>query len=281
MASLASADRGLAALAALLYAGSIALRAVRLVLLSEGRVGRGKALPLTALHAGLGHLLPVRLSDLALVGLLRGYASLPAGEGTGVVILSKLQDLVCLGLVVSAAVAAGAAGSLVPFALISIAAGVAGLAAMPMLLDRAGFVRRIPLVGPGAGRFLENLRSSSSIWRRGRLGFALSAAASLLAWVLKLSMFVALARAVGLVEPPVWQIFFAGAVTDLIMALPVHGLFNLGTAEAGWMAGFTLVGATGDNLVTAGFGVHLIWMSLAIVFMLTSLAFLGPKAPPR
>ncbi|MEA3265778.1 MAG: hypothetical protein U9P42_02385, partial [Candidatus Fermentibacteria bacterium] len=72
---------------------------------------------------------------------------------------------------------------------------------------------------------------------------------------------------------PMWQIFTASAITDLTMALPVHGLMSMGTVEAGWVAGFALAGVSGTlpgglSVIEAGFSVHLLWLSMAVLLML-------------
>ena len=139
--------------------------------------------------------------------------------------------------------------------------------ALPISLGR--FLRP----GGRAASFYSSLVSACDLWSHSRSRFAVASLISVAAWGLKLGMFAALTAAVRLEGVPLWQAFFAGALTDLIMAVPVSGLFSLGTAEAGWAAGFALAGVTGERVIVAGFGVHLIWMAMAVIFMLASLPF--------
>ena len=269
-ATLSSADPLLVAAAFALYAASVVARGVRLSLLGNGSPGTWSAAFLTAIHAGLGHVLPLRLSDVAMIGLLKGHASIAPGRGTGMVILAKLLDVASLGLVISTAFLCGADGSVVLAALIALAAGSAGILALPALPWLASRLSGGFFDNPRVRRFVSTLGEASRIWKSDRAGFLKASGVSVAAWVLKLSMFVCLSRAVGLIEPPFWQIFFAGAVTDLIMALPIHGLFSLGTAEAGWTAGFAVLGIKGEGIVTAGFGVHILWMLSALLGVLVA-----------
>jgi uncharacterized membrane protein YbhN (UPF0104 family) len=271
--SLSQADPGLLAAALGLFLGSQVLRAFRWRLLSlRTDLPMARSLPLTSVHIGLGHLLPVRLSDVAMVGLFRHHASLPLGDGTGVVIVSKLLDLVAMGSVVAVVVAMGAGGAAAVAAPAVAAAGVVGVLLLPGLLR---LVRRP--VGAAALRiagghkllrWFRELRCASSFRRsRGRLAGGL--ALSLLVWVMKMMMFLMLLRAVspGLGGLPLWKLFTAFAVTDLTLALPVHGLMGIGTVEAGWTAGFAMAGIRGAEVVRAGFTVHIIWLAMAMGIM--------------
>ncbi|MBN1434344.1 hypothetical protein JW921_06245, partial [Candidatus Fermentibacterales bacterium] len=115
---------------------------------------------------------------------------------------------------------------------------------------------------------------------RGRLGrLALALALSILAWGCKLGMFACLLVSVGLTGVPLWKVFFASAVTDLTMALPVHGLFSMGTVETGWVAGFAVVGVEG--VVEEGFAVHVLWLLLALLIMCSCLPWLALARPGR
>lgn len=274
-ATLSSTDLSMLLPAAALYACSLVARAARLNLLGPGGMSAGRALQMTAIHAGLGHILPLRLSDIALVGLLRGYASVPAGRGTGMVILSKLMDVSSLGLVISSAFLFGAGTRVTLAAVAALVAGTAGILLLPLLPGAASRIHGGFSRNPRIRGFLSSLDEAAWIWRRDRGRFLRAGLMSVAAWASKLLMFVCLARAVGLLEPAFWQIFFAGGVTDLIMALPVHGLFSLGTAEAGWTAGFAVLGVSGEEILTAGFGVHILWMLMAFAGILVAVPLLG------
>lgn len=276
-ASLVGADRGLLAAGLALFIGSQLLRAFRWRLLSlRTELPMARSLPLTSVHIGLGHLLPVRLSDVAMVGLFRHHAALPLGDGTGVVIVSKLLDLVAMGSVVAVVVAVGAGGAAAVVAPAVAAVGVVGVVLLPGVLRMA----RRPVAalalrvsgGHSLLRWYRELRCACSFRRsRGRLGAGL--AISLLVWVMKMTMFLMLLRAVSptLGEMPLWKLFAAFAVTDLTMALPVHGLMGVGTVEAGWTAGFAMAGIRGAAVVQAGFSVHIIWLAMALGMLVIAL----------
>ena len=115
--------------------------------------------------------------------------------------------------------------------------------------------------GRPASWYVDLCDSVRSPDRKARLSLGLLV--SILAWGCKLGMFTCLLVSLGVRDIPLWKIFFASAVTDLTMALPVHGLMSMGTVETGWVAGFAVVGISG--MVEVGFAVHLLWLALAVV----------------
>jgi hypothetical protein len=281
---LGAADRTCLGWAALLYVASIVLRAVRWSLLAQRSDAKPlRLLPVTAVHVGLGHILPARLSDVLMIGLLRGLLGVRTAHGTAAVLLSKLLDLLVVGLVVAFAVAGGSGSGRMTAAAAAILIGaLAGLVFLRRLLE--GFRKlagRILEGRPRLARFLADLSEASGIWQEQPRRTLAAALVSIAIWLAKLFMFVELVSAIHLAGLPTWKIFFAAAVTELIMALPVQGLFSLGIAEAGWAAGLAMVGVGGEKAVISGFSIHLIWMTMAIGLMILALPALPFAAKGR
>lgn len=275
------ADTGLLLGAFALFLLSQILRAFRWMILSFGRkVSFSLSMPVTSIHVGLGHLLPVRLSDVAFVGLFKHFGAIPVGYGTATVVYAKLLDLVAMGIIIGSAVAAGV-GEMVLVAPILVIIGCLGIFFFVPLL---GAVRKPVLwifqkLLPGRKtHWFDDLLEASAVKRRkGKMASALLV--SLAAWISKLLMFCLLLESLGITGIPLWKIFFASGVTDLTMALPVHGLFSMGTVEAGWAAGFAMVGiegivASGTNIIELGFSVHLLWMFMAVFLMIIAIPWL-------
>lgn len=283
---LSTADIRLIAMAFVLFFLSQVFRAIRWILLTfNTKVPFSLSLPVTSIHVGLGHILPVRLTDIAFVGLFRHFGKVPVGYGTATVILAKLLDLIAMGIVMGSALAMGigALGYVVP---VLILIGMVGVFFLAPILK---WIR--PLLRVIFRRFREGrnitwyddlLEAASLRQRKGRLTGSL--AISILAWICKLTMFCLLLAALGITLGangiPFWQVFFAAAITDLTMALPVHGLFSFGTVELGWTAGFKIVGIaagttlSGFDIVELGFSVHILWMIMAVVLMILGIPLL-------
>ncbi len=277
----ADADTGLLLGAFALFLLSQILRAFRWMILSFGRkVPFSLSMPVTSIHVGLGHLLPVRLSDVAFVGLFKHFGAVPVGYGTATVVFAKLLDLVAMGIIIGSAVAAGV-GEMILVAPILVITGCLGIIFFVPLL---GAVRKPvlwilqKLLPGGKTHWFDDLLEASTVRRKkGKMASALLV--SLVAWISKLLMFCLLLKSLGITGIPLWKIFFASGVTDLTMALPVHGLLSLGTVEAGWAAGFAIVGiegivASGTNIIELGFSVHLLWMFMAVFLMILAIPWL-------
>ncbi len=260
-------------LSLLLFFLSLLIRAWRWQLLAgDHTIPVVRSMSLTAVHVGLGHLLPVRLADVALVGLFRKYAAIPAGSGAATVMLAKIMDIIAMGTVVALSFLTGLSGPVVAIASGIAVTGTAMLFFLPFMLKLVA----VPLKAvTGEGRVskaLNDMTEAARLTPENRKPLFLAVAASFAGWTLKLFMFLTLLRSVGVHSIPLWQVFTAGAVTDFILALPVHGLLSLGTVEAGWVAGFALTGITGTlsggiSVVEAGFSVHLLWLFMAVLLM--------------
>jgi hypothetical protein len=277
----ASADPGLLSGALCLFLLSQVLRAFRWMILSfQDRVPFSVSMPVTSIHIGLGHLLPARLTDVVFVALFRHIGAVPVGRGTASILHAKLLDIVAMGVVTGFSVAAGMGKAAIAAPLLALVGCLGILYLAPLLRALRRPLNRV-MCGMGlavGSDWYSDLVEASSV--RGRMGKVSAAfAISLSAWVVKLSMFCMLIASLGVTGIPFWKVFFASGVTDLTMALPVNGLLSIGTLEAGWTAGFAMVGVEGIvppgiSIVELGFSVHLLWMSMAVLLMVLSLPWL-------
>ena len=91
------------------------------------------------------------------------------------------------------------------------------------------------------------------------------AVTSLTSWIMVFWMFYAFLRGFG-IETSYLKIVLGSTVAIIISALPVSGLGNWGTLEAGWAAGFLIAGLNKEKAIASGFGVHiLIFIACAII----------------
>lgn len=81
--------------------------------------------------------------------------------------------------------------------------------------------------------------------------------ASLGSWVAIFFVFYALMRGFG-IEVSFVKLLFASTIAIIANALPISGLGNWGTLEAGWAAGFLIVGLSKEEAISSGFGVHIV-----------------------
>ncbi len=81
--------------------------------------------------------------------------------------------------------------------------------------------------------------------------------ASLSSWVFSYWMFFAFLKGFG-ISTPVMKMVFASTIAIIANVLPISGLGNWGVLEAGWAAGFMLVGLSKVEAIATGFGVHIL-----------------------
>jgi uncharacterized protein (TIRG00374 family) len=80
---------------------------------------------------------------------------------------------------------------------------------------------------------------------------------SLVSWVMIFFTFFAYMKGFG-VDIPLAKMIFGSTVGVIANALPISGIGNWGTLEAGWAAGFLMVGLSKEKAIATGFGVHII-----------------------
>jgi len=80
---------------------------------------------------------------------------------------------------------------------------------------------------------------------------------SLLSWAMIFLTFYAYMKGFG-IEVPLTKILLGSTIGVIANALPISGIGNWGTLEAGWTAGFLMVGLSKEKAITTGFGVHII-----------------------
>jgi uncharacterized protein (TIRG00374 family) len=103
---------------------------------------------------------------------------------------------------------------------------------------------------------------------------------SLVSWGTIFWTFYAFLRAFG-IEISFLQMIFGSTVGVIANALPISGLGNWGTLEAGWTAGFLTVGLSKEKAIATGFGVHIfIFIVCAMISFFCWVTLKKPKDPP-
>jgi uncharacterized protein (TIRG00374 family) len=97
---------------------------------------------------------------------------------------------------------------------------------------------------------------------------------SLGAWVMIFYAFYAFLRGFG-IEVSVSKVAFGSTIAVIANALPISGLGNWGTLEAGWAAGFLMVGLPKEDAIATGFGVHILIFLICGIMALICWVFLN------
>ncbi len=80
---------------------------------------------------------------------------------------------------------------------------------------------------------------------------------SLASWAMIFWTFYAYMKSFG-IEISLTKMLFGSTIGVIANALPVSGIGNWGTLEAGWAAGFLAVGLSKEKAIASGFGVHIL-----------------------
>jgi uncharacterized protein (TIRG00374 family) len=88
--------------------------------------------------------------------------------------------------------------------------------------------------------------------------------ASLISWIMVFWMCYAFLRGFG-IGISFFKAIFGSAAGLMASALPISGFGNWGTLEAGWAAGFLMVGLSKEKAITTGFGVHILVFTICTI----------------
>lgn len=240
------------------------LRALRLGLLSGGRLGVGRAAAVIAASQLPVIVLPMRLGELAFFPALRAAGVRGGVRGLGFLVLTRALDVSGLvvwalavglwmrvpGLATVAVLAAAAAVALY------VALRVTRAARRLLLRARHGGAWRRRLILQGLTVRHELTRVARSPWRA-----AVVVMCSLGTWAGIWQLTVALVHGMGLTWPQ--SAILLGLIGAAMGAsIPLNAVGSFGTQEAGWAAALATLGVPTPAALAAGFASH----SWSVVF---------------
>jgi uncharacterized protein (TIRG00374 family) len=222
--------------------------------------------------------LPSKLGELSYPYLLKKNSGMNVTEGLASLIISRVYDFVII-LVVLLFVSIGFQGffSLNPSLVILLVMLLIGFLILALFYMSTflrwlsyGLGRISNWTGLRNARFVlwiqkkmsdmaEDFYAIKSRHTHFHVGFA-----SLASWAMIFCMFYAYMRGFG-VEIPLGRMIFGSTIGVIANALPISGIGNWGTLEAGWAAGFLMVGLSKEKAIATGFGVHIIIFILCAI----------------
>jgi uncharacterized protein (TIRG00374 family) len=215
--------------------------------------------------------LPSKLGELSYPYLLNKKTGMNVTEGLASLIISRVYDFVII-LVVLLFVSIGLQGlfELNPSLVVLLVTLLIGLLVLG-LFYMGSFLRWLSY---GLGRVFNWTGSRNArfvLWIQKKMSdmaedfYAIKSRhthfpvslASLASWVMIFCTFYAYMRGFG-VDIAFTRMIFGSTVGVVANALPISGIGNWGTLEAGWAAGFLMVGLSKEKAIATGFGVHII-----------------------
>jgi uncharacterized protein (TIRG00374 family) len=240
--------------------------------------------------------LPARTGELSFLYYANRGVQADPGDALGGLILARLTDIMAILMLFLSAVVlspnlAGVLGSanlrlvLLALAVTTLVLGVLLNLDMGRLGRLGGFFE-----GLSGGRFeptsgiVNAVKQSAATIQQARnpSTLALAFLFALGVWLANFAMLYAFLVGVG-IRLPLADAVVGMTVAALTNVLPVSGVGNVGTLEAGWALGFTVVGLSTDLAIASGFAIHILAFGDALLLGIPSLILiqLSRRMPDR
>jgi uncharacterized protein (TIRG00374 family) len=214
---------------------------------------------------------PSKLGELSYPSLLNKKSGMNVTEGLALLVVSRVYDFVIV-LIILLSVSIGVQGlfKVNTPVVIFIVIALIGLMVFGFFY-MSNFLRwllngwgRIPnWIGSRNARFvlwiqrkMSEVGEDSDAIKTRHSYFPVSLT-SVASWVMIFCTFYAYVKSFG-IDIPLTKMLFGSTIGVLANALPVSGIGNWGTLEAGWAAGFLMVGLSKEKAIGIGFGIHII-----------------------
>ncbi|PPS40920.1 lysylphosphatidylglycerol synthase transmembrane domain-containing protein [Chroococcidiopsis sp. TS-821] len=234
---------------------------------------------ITCVYQFLNHVLPVRSGELSLPILLKRYSSYPYISSVASLLLTRIHDALALGTIVASgvgfAVINGRIASDWLNLLILVLLAIALLAgSFTLLISRNQQLAQAWQGIATSGRIgrllfklktlIKNFYQELLIYRDAALHLKLFSY-SILLWLTIFILFWVVLQSLGF-SMSLSEVVLGSSLANLTQLLPVGTLGNIGTLEAGWVFGFTLLGYDSYRTLTAGIVMHVIVILIAGIY---------------
>jgi hypothetical protein len=242
----------------------------------------------SAIHQFFNRVMPFRTGELAFPVLVRRLCGASLVEGLAVVVLCRLLDLafvassflVALLGVPAARAAVGPTGTVLIAALVPVL--LAGYLFLPSLGGRLArrLATRFADRRPGWAERLERTAGTlDGVRRISRRSFLGAVGWTVLQWTATVVAFWAAVASVDIAIGPA-EVVVGSSVAVLAGVLPIGGLGSFGTLEAGWTAGFVLVGVPAGPAVASALVLSGVTFAAGAVLAGASWAALSRRRSP-
>lgn len=234
-------------------------------------------LGITSVHNMLNNLLPARSGELSYIYLMKKRVDLRGSEGVATLLVARIMDFIAIFSyfilaslfilkIKSTPILIAISCVFIVFLLLFLFYLQNMIDVVVLMLERTS--------SPGAsirstmaekGRAVSASIKAMSGGGQYLKSFALTA----LIWGLRNFMLYFIVISMD-IRIEFWEIVFAATAMFVMVSLPIQGLAGFGTLEAGWAAGFILVGLDKEVAISTGFAFHIILLAYTV-----TLGFLG------
>lgn len=255
-----------------LYIGCYLFRSVRFYYLLNKEIPVSALIPVVCLHNLINMVLPAKTGELSYIFLVNKYHDVKIGEGIATLLIARIFDIISISflfLISFAIVVHSLAANTILVYWVILVLGFF-IVLLFLFLDRsrsflkaglrfcsyAGIEKTQPVnfvlhKGEETVLALENARTTKEY------SFNTIFLLSLGVWGCMYA-FTALIVIAMNIHAGLFAIFFACTFAFMTAILPVQGIGNFGTFEAGWTIGFLSIGVPTELAVSAGFSFHII-----------------------
>lgn len=287
LATIRGLDPRLIALGLAAYAITYAFRAVRFRLLLSVRPPPLDLFAVMGVHNLFNMLLPARTGELSYVWLAHRRWGAPLPEATASLLLARVYDMAGIGLFFCAALLAATAerGSVLFAGCALVLASIAAIVALvPLTKLFAAVVRRVLRSrsdGPRVGRMLAALDrmvdSFAQMNRRRTAAWVFLVTEA--QWLATFATCYAILRACpGVGAFPFTASILGSTGLSVALILPINPVGNVGTFQAGWIAGYMLAGMDRDLAIATSLAAHVAILAFAVVLGLLGRMWLRKPA---
>lgn len=229
-------------------------------------------LGITSVHNMLNNLLPARSGELSYIYLMKKRFDLRGSEGVATLLVARIMDFIAIFFyfilaslfilnIKSTSILAVSSTVFMIFLLVLLfrLQHIADTAVS--LLDRVSFS---PLAS-FSGTLAEKGRAVSASIKTMSAGgqYLKSFAFTVLIWGLRNFMLYFIVFSMG-ISVEFWEVVFAATAMFVMVSLPIQGVAAFGTLEAGWVAGFMLVGVDKEVAISTAFAFHIILLTYTV-----------------
>jgi hypothetical protein len=277
-----------------LYIGCYIFRSVRFYYLLNKEITVKDLVAVVCLHNLINVVLPSKTGELSYIYLVNKYHNRTIGEGIATLLIARIFDIISISalfLVSFAIVVHSITANMTLVYGVILVLGLfivllffflnksrSFLEAGLKLCSFAGIekTRQVILIlkkGEETVFALENARTSKEY------SFTTIFLLSLGVWGCMYA-FTALIVISMDIHAGLFAIFFACTFAFMTAILPVQGIGNFGTFEAGWTVGFLSIGISPELAVSTGFSFHIINVMFTGILGLAGIILLHGKIPP-
>ncbi|MUL36687.1 lysylphosphatidylglycerol synthase transmembrane domain-containing protein [Gloeocapsopsis dulcis] len=234
---------------------------------------------ITCIYQFLNHILPVRSGELSLPLLLKRHSNYPYISSVASLLLTRIHDalalatIVCIG--VGVAVLQGRIASFWLSSLVLILVAIALVIGLFIFItknqqlarksrERVTAYKGINKIFIKVNTLIKSFYNELLIYRQLPLHLKLFSY-SILLWLAIFILFWVVLQSLGF-SMSLSEVVLGSSLANLTQLLPISTLGNIGTLEAGWVFGFTLLGFDSYRMLTAGIVMHVIVILAAGIY---------------